>query len=80
LHDTGVLFFLDAPGGTVKTFMLNLLLAKLRAQRIISLAVVFSRIAVTLLKNGKTAHSAFKLPLDLQTTDRPVCSVKKQIS
>ncbi|XP_050065265.1 zinc finger MYM-type protein 1-like [Aphis gossypii] len=42
LQDTGELIFLDAPGGTGKTFMLNLLLAKLRAERIISLAVASS--------------------------------------
>ncbi|XP_044019694.1 ATP-dependent DNA helicase pif1-like [Aphidius gifuensis] len=80
LQNTGKLFFPDAPGGTGKTFMLNLLLLKLRVQGIISLAVAFSGIAATLLQNGKTAHSAFKLPLNLQTTERPVCSVKKQSS
>ncbi|XP_060873898.1 ATP-dependent DNA helicase pif1-like [Metopolophium dirhodum] len=80
LQDNGELFFFDAPGGSGKTFMLNLLLAKLRVERIISLAVASSGIAATLLQNGKTAHSAFKLPLDLQTNERPVCSVKKQSS
>jgi hypothetical protein len=77
LQDTGELLFLDAPGGTGKTFMLNILLAKLPMQRIIPLAVASSGIAATLLQNGKTAHSAFKLPLELQTTERLVCSVKK---
>jgi len=77
LQDSGELFFLDAPGGTGKTLMLNLLLAKLRVQKVISLAVASSGIAAILLQNGKTAHSTFKLPLDLRTTERPVCSVKK---
>lgn len=48
LQDTGELFFLDAPGGTGKTFMLNLLLTKLHVERIISLAVASSGIAATL--------------------------------
>ena len=56
---TGIIIFLDAPGGTGKTFLLNLFLAHIRAQRQIAIAVASSGIAATLLTGGKTAHSTF---------------------
>ncbi|KAI0236601.1 hypothetical protein LSAT2_012831, partial [Lamellibrachia satsuma] len=45
----GAIVFLDAPGGTGKTFLSNLLLAKIRQQRNIAIAVASSGIAATLL-------------------------------
>lgn len=57
----GSLLFLDAPGGTGKTFLINLLLAKIRLQKNVALAVASSGIAPTLLSGGRTAHSALKL-------------------
>jgi len=74
----GKLYFLDAPGGTGKTFLLNLLLAKIRSNSDIALAVASSGIAATLLDGGKTAHSTFKLPLDLNFAESPLCNIKKQ--
>lgn len=73
----GGLIFLDAPGGTGKTFLLNLLLAKVRQGGEIALAVASSGIAATLLEGGKTAHSMFKLPLSSSTDDNPVCNICK---
>ncbi|CAN2390893.1 G-quadruplex DNA unwinding [Pristimantis euphronides] len=58
----GEIVFLDAPGGTGKTFVINLLLAKFQQQKKITLAVASSGIAATLLKGGRKAHSTFKLP------------------
>ena len=55
--ENGGLFFLDAPGETGKTFLIHLLLAEMRAQNEISLAVASSDIACTLLEGGRTAHS-----------------------
>ena len=58
--------FIDAPGGTGKTFLLNVILSYVRSlpeERGIALAVAGSGIAATLLKLGRTAHSQFKLPL-----------------
>ena len=69
--------FLDAPGGTGKTFTTNLLLAKVRLQGNIALAVASSGTAATLLNGGRTAHSAFKLPLNLVIQDDPVCNISK---
>ncbi|XP_067939120.1 ATP-dependent DNA helicase pif1-like [Watersipora subatra] len=70
-------FFLDAPGGTGKTFLLNLLLAKIRSNRQVVLAVAYSGIAATLLEGGRTSHSMFKLPLDIGLLETPVCNIRK---
>lgn len=73
----GKLFFLDAPGGTGKTFLLNILLAKVRSENGIILALASSGIAATLLNGGRTAHSGLQLPLNLDSSDEPSCSVKR---
>ncbi|UYV67664.1 hypothetical protein LAZ67_5001520 [Cordylochernes scorpioides] len=73
----GGLLFLDAPGGTGKTFLLNLILAEIRMKHEIALAVASSGIAATLLDGGRTAHSAFKLPLNLNIADVPLCNIGK---
>lgn len=71
------LFFLDSPGGTGKTFVINLLLAKIRKQRQIALAVASSGIAASLLPGGRTAHSTFKIPLNVDNMEAPVCSISR---
>ncbi|KAK3894468.1 hypothetical protein Pcinc_001774 [Petrolisthes cinctipes] len=76
-EEHGGLFFLDAPGGTGKTFVTNLILAKVRQKKSIALAVASSGIAATLLDGGRTAHSAFKLPLDLSRQESPSCNISK---
>lgn len=76
--NTGKVFFLDAPGGTGKTFLINLLLAKIRSNHGIAVAAASSGIAATLLEGGKTAHSAFKLPLNLNNVQNPYCNINKQ--
>ena len=75
-QEESAFFFIDAPGGTGKTYLINIALAKLRSQRKVALAVATSGIAAKLLANGRTAHSTFKIPLNLQNTDTPVCSIK----
>ncbi|GBL72582.1 hypothetical protein AVEN_127849-1 [Araneus ventricosus] len=67
----GDIFVLDAPGGTGKTFLINLLLTKVRQRNEIALAVASSGITTTLLTGGRTAHSAFRLPLNLANTQTP---------
>ncbi|GFT33754.1 ATP-dependent DNA helicase [Trichonephila clavipes] len=73
----GGLFFPDAPGGTSKTFLLNLLQAKIRKDRNVALAVASSGIAATLLSGGRTAQSVFKLPLNLTRKEPPTCTISK---
>ncbi|XP_008180301.1 uncharacterized protein LOC103308537 [Acyrthosiphon pisum] len=75
--EQGGSFFLDAPGGTGKTFLISLILARIRSQNHIAIAIASSGIAVTLLDGGRTAHSAFKLPLNIHTNPDAVCNVKK---
>ncbi|XP_050063259.1 uncharacterized protein LOC126552591 [Aphis gossypii] len=74
-NNTGGLFFLDAPGGTGKTFVISLILATIRSRCDIALALASSGIAATLLDGGRTAHSALKLPLNLNTIDTPTCNI-----
>ena len=76
-NGTGGLFFLDAPGGTGKTFVINLLLAHIRCQNGIALAIASSGIAATLLDGGRTGHSALKLPLNMQFVENPTCNIAK---
>lgn len=68
---------MDAPGGTGKTFLIKLILAGIRSQNHIALAIASSGIAATLLDGGRTAHSALKLPLNIHTNPDAVCNIKK---
>ena len=72
------MIFLDAPGGTGKTYLTNLLLAKVRSTGRVALAVASSGIAATLLSGGKTAHSTFFLPPDLHQAKQPTCSKSRE--
>jgi hypothetical protein len=73
---TSSLFFIDGPGGTGKTFTENLLLSYVRGHGHVALSVASSGIAALLLLNGRTAHSRFKIPLQLDSYSR--CSVSVQ--
>ncbi|XP_039277051.1 uncharacterized protein LOC120351239 isoform X2 [Nilaparvata lugens] len=73
----GGTFFLDAPGGTGKTFLIRLILATVRSKSDIALALASSGIAATLLPGGRTAHSALKLPLNMQIIETPTCNISK---
>ena len=76
-QEVGTIFFLDAPGGTGKTYLINLLLAKIRQNQKIALAVASSGIASTLLSGGRTAHSMLQLPLNLANTEFATCNITK---
>ena len=68
--------YVDAPGGTGKTYTFNTLLAAVRSDGEVALAVAFSGIAATLLEGGRTFHSRFKAPLQLTATS--TCNVPVQ--
>ncbi|XP_076068429.1 uncharacterized protein LOC143040872 [Oratosquilla oratoria] len=68
-------FFLNAPGGTGKSFVLNLLLDTVRANSEIALAVASSGIAATVLHGRRTAHNMFKIPIMEHNEVKP-CSIK----
>lgn len=76
-NNTGGLSSLDAPGGTGKTFVISLIMAIIRSRFDIALALASSGIAATLLDDGRTAHCALKLPLNLNTIDTPTCNISR---
>jgi hypothetical protein len=69
------MFFLHGPAGTGKTFCYKTMCFQLRGQGKIVLCVASSGIASLLLPGGRTAHSTFKIPIQLH--DGKTCSVKK---
>jgi predicted ATPase len=73
----GKLFFVYGSGGTGKTFVWTTLLSHLRGQGKIVLAVASSRIASLLFLGGRTAHSRFKIPIDLH--DESTCNIIQQM-
>ncbi|KAK9075082.1 hypothetical protein SSX86_003401 [Deinandra increscens subsp. villosa] len=60
-----VLAFVYGHGGTGKTFLWKTIICALRSKGDIVLAVAASGIASLLLPGGRTAHSRFRLPIDL---------------
>ncbi|XP_076905527.1 uncharacterized protein LOC143561290 [Bidens hawaiensis] len=70
-----VLAFIYGHGGTGKTFLWNTIISGLRSEGKVVLAVVASGIASLLLPAGRTAHSRFKIPIDL--SDESTCSISK---
>lgn len=73
----GGIIFLVAPGDTRKTFLPNLILAEIQSKKEIALAVALYIIASTLLDGGRTAHSALKLPLNVNHIETQTCSIGK---
>nr|GEU77109.1 DNA helicase [Tanacetum cinerariifolium] len=69
------LIFVYGHGGTGKTFLWKTIISNLRYERKIVLAVASSGIASLLLPSGRTAHSRFKLPLEL--TEESLCRITK---
>ncbi|GFT76138.1 hypothetical protein TNCV_914221 [Trichonephila clavipes] len=56
------------------------MLATIRSQNNIALAIASSGIAATLLDGGRTTHSAWKLLLNLQNTEAPTCNISKTLN
>ncbi len=73
----GKLFFVYGSGGTDKTFVWTTLLSCLRGQGKIVLVVASSGIASLLFLGGKTAHSRFKIPIDLR--NESTCNITQQM-
>ncbi|CAO3618552.1 unnamed protein product [Mucor hiemalis] len=66
-------YFVDGPGGTGKTFLFNALLDAVRRTNKIAISVASSGTAALLLKGGRTAHSVFRIPLEV--TSRSMCDI-----
>ena len=69
------IFFIIGHGGTGKTFLWNSIITYLRAKRKIVLTVASSGVASLLLPNGRTAHSRFRIPIDLD--ELSICDIKR---
>ena len=72
----GLLIFLDAPGGTGKTFTLNVLVTWMIKENLKVSICGASGITATLLFLGQTNHHRFKLPLTPHKDS--VCNFKKE--
>ncbi|XP_071699448.1 uncharacterized protein [Rutidosis leptorrhynchoides] len=70
------LIFVYGHGGTEKTFLGKAITTAFRADGKIVLTVASSGIASLLLPAGRTAHSRFKILIDL--TDESMCNIKKK--
>uniref|UniRef100_I1PRC3 ATP-dependent DNA helicase n=1 Tax=Oryza glaberrima TaxID=4538 RepID=I1PRC3_ORYGL len=72
----GGVFFVDGPGGTGKTFLYRALLATVRGKGDIAVATATSGVAASIMPRGRTAHSRFKIPLNIE--EGSYCSFTKQ--
>jgi hypothetical protein len=73
----GKLFFVYGNGGASKTFVWTTLLSHLRGQGKIMLAVASLGITSLLLLGSRTAHSRFKILIDLH--DELICNITQQM-
>ncbi|XP_026400445.1 uncharacterized protein LOC113296353 [Papaver somniferum] len=72
----GSKFFLNGSAGTRKTFFYNAIAASCRLKGEIVLTVALSGITSLFLEGGRTAHSTFRIPIDITSTS--ICSIAKQ--
>jgi hypothetical protein len=75
LDNIGGFYFISGYGGTGQTYLWNAIVSYLRARKKIVLTVASSGVASLLLPNGRTAHSRFKIPLDIDESS--VCDIKR---
>ncbi|CAF4341595.1 unnamed protein product [Rotaria sp. Silwood2] len=61
-------FFIDGPGATGKTYLYNTLYHLFIGQGIYVMTVAWTGIAASLLPEGRTVHSRFKLPVPILET------------
>ncbi|KAK0587800.1 hypothetical protein LWI29_029105 [Acer saccharum] len=73
IEKKGGLYFVYGAGGTGKTYLYKTILSRLKSEGKICLAVASSRIASLLLLGGRTAHSRFSIPIDLN--DQSTCNI-----
>ncbi|KAG0560756.1 hypothetical protein KC19_9G010700 [Ceratodon purpureus] len=72
---SGVVFFVNGPAGTGKTFLYNIVTANVRSRGKIVICVASSGIAALLLHGGRTAHSTFKIPFEVD--EYSICTINK---
>ena len=67
--NTAKCYFIDAPGGTGKTYCLNAFIHKCLSLGLNIIVTGYSGVAANLLLRGRTCHSQFKFPLNQETAD-----------
>ncbi|KAI3795463.1 hypothetical protein L1987_38118 [Smallanthus sonchifolius] len=75
-NDLPGVFFIIGLGGTGKTFVYKALLAEVRSRGLIALATASSGAAANNMPGGRTAHTRFKIPINLNNNS--MCNIKKQ--
>ena len=70
------IYILNAPGGYGKTLVLKVVTAKIRSEGGIVICVASTGLAAQNLEGGRTAHSRFKIPIDI--LEDSTCSIKAQ--
>ena len=66
-QDKGGLHRLDAPDGSGKIHLANLILASVRKENKIAIATALSGITATILRLGKTFHCQFGAPIPIHS-------------
>ena len=74
--ERGGMFFVYGHGGTGKTYLYRTILSGIRSKGKIALAVASSGIAALLLPGGRTAHSRFHIPINVN--DDSTCDIKQR--
>ena len=80
LKERNKVFFLDASGGTGKTFLIQAIHKLLRCRERKVIAVATSAVAASLLYRGRTAHSVFKIPIPCDSTSTCNISVESKLA
>ncbi|CAH1427111.1 unnamed protein product [Lactuca virosa] len=75
-NDIPGVFFIDGPSGTGKIFLYKALLSNIRSCGHIALATASSGVAANNMPGGRTAHSRFKIPFNLENNS--VCKISRQ--
>ncbi|XP_076937964.1 uncharacterized protein LOC143605899 [Bidens hawaiensis] len=75
-NDLPYVFFIDGPGGTGKIFLYKALLAEVHSCGLITLATASSAAAANNMPGGRTAHSRFKIPINLDNNS--MCNITQQ--
>ncbi|TVU09088.1 hypothetical protein EJB05_42528, partial [Eragrostis curvula] len=74
--EKGQVFFVDGPGGTGKTYLYKALIATVCSMGFIAVATATSGIAASIMPDGRTSHSRFKIPIKI--SDETMCNFTKQ--
>ena len=77
INKEGKTFFIDGYGGCGKTYLYQAITHAVRAEGLIILCVASTGLACLLLPGGQTAHSMFKIPIDM-LNETSTCNIAKE--